>query len=431
MPKRALAIVLLASSAHANYAFQGTLTVSGGYTTNAAGAAGNTPGNPADGLFLINPGVVFSSALPRAIQRISCNFLTQLYIEHPQLDSITNRLEYLGLFLPSRTTELQLSAYVLQSQINGANVEVNAGQVTRGGSEPFFGTGLTELFTWNLSQNLHLTQGAGFVAFIPTLAGVSPTYTGSLSLGVTRTWRRDSFAGNLQLGYFYYGETFNPVTNADGTVDATNIVAARQQANGQFLFEWRHDFQHFWTIRLAAGVATVFGISDDTQLWQPAGAAGVNYTHPKFQAELLYTRGIVPNPVVSHTFVSDTVALHGTVPFGEKSHMALSGGGSFAHYQEADFGATGTPVNVFFVDASLNYLPRDWLTIFVRYIYQNQLPEEGEQSEIPSLERHQVLLGLSIIYPPQGAVVVPNGPPIRVDRSDAISIPDVHSPTTR
>jgi hypothetical protein len=430
MPKRALAIVLVASSALANYAFQGTLTVSGGYTTNAAGATGNTPGTPADGLFLINPGVIFSSALPRAIQRISYNFLTQLYIEHPQLDSITNRVEYLGLFLPSPTTELQLSAYVLQSQLNVVNAEVNAGQVTRAGSEPFFGTGLTELFTWNLSQNLHLTQGAGFVSFIPTLTGLSPTYTGSLSVGVTRTWRRDSFAGNLQLGYFYYGETRGPAPNANGTVDPDSVLApVRQQINGQFLFEWRHDFQHFWTIRLATGVTTVFGITDDTQLWQPAGAAGVNYTHPKFQAELLYTRGIVPNPVVSHTFVNDTVSLHGTVPFGEKSHMALTGGGSFAHYQEADFGVTGTQVNVVFVDASLNYVPRDWLTIFVRYIYQNQLAEE--QSEIPNLERHQVLLGLTLIYPPQGAVVVPSGPPIRVDRSDAVSIPDVHSPTTR
>ena len=30
---------------------------------------------------------------------------------------------------------------------------------------------------------------------------------------------------------------------------------------------------------------------------------------------------------------------------------------------------------------------------------------------------------------PQGAAVVPGGPPIRVDRSDAVTIPDVHTPT--
>src|SRR5262249_32664680 len=158
-----------------------------------------------------------------------------------------------------------------------------------------------------LSQSLHLTQGVGFTAFIPTTTGLSATYLGNFTLGATRTWRRDSFAGNLQLGYFYYGETRGPITNADGTVDpAAVLTPAQQQINGQFLFEWRHDFQHFWTLHLAAGVATVFRATDGGgQIWQPAGSAGVNYTHPKFQAELLYTRGMVPNPVVQSTFVND------------------------------------------------------------------------------------------------------------------------------
>ena len=117
-------------------------TVSGGWTSNAAGATGNNP----DGLFLISPGVIFTSALPRVIQRLAYTFSTMLYIDHSELDNISNRLDWTAQFLPSPTTEVQLNVYVLQSQLNGfANTDLTAGQVTHTGVLNYWGAGLTEL----------------------------------------------------------------------------------------------------------------------------------------------------------------------------------------------------------------------------------------------------------------------------------------------
>jgi hypothetical protein len=157
----------------------------------------------------------------------------------------------------------------------------------------------------------------------------------------------------------------------------------------------------------------------------------VHYVHPKIQLDLIYSRGMVPNPYVQSTFVADSVVLRGTVPFGEKSHLSLSGSGTYTHDEAADTinGSIGTTVNLFYVDLSLNWNPRDWLIVFLRYDYQNQLADATQTPPIASLERHVVLVGLTITYPPQGAAVVANGPPIRVDRSDAVTIPDVHTPT--
>jgi hypothetical protein len=397
------------------------LTASGGWTSNAAGATGSTPGDPSDGLFLISPGVIFTSALPRAVQRLAYTFSTQLYVNHSELDAISNRLDWTGQFLPSPTTELQLNAYVLQSQLNGfTNTDVTAAQVTRSGVLDYWGAGLTELLTVSLSQTLRITQGAGFLAYIPTTADVGATYSGNASLGLTKSWQRDSFGGHLALGYLYYGETRGPMM----------ISPSQQQIDGSLMLEWRHDFEHFWTIHLGAGVATVFRATDGGgQIWQPIGEAGVHYVHPKIQWELLYTRGMLPNPYVQSTFVADTVSTHATVPFGEKSHLAFVGGGSYVHDQAANTinGEIGATVNLFYVDGSLNWNPREWLVVFTRYTYQNQLADASQP--IASLERHLVLLGVTVTYPPQGAAVVANGPPIRVDRSDAVTIPDVHTPT--
>jgi hypothetical protein len=369
------------------------------------------------------------------VQRLSYNFFTQLYAVHSSLDSISNRLEWSGVFLPSKTTELTIGTYLLQSQINGATVDYGLGQVTTIGRQSFWGVGANELLNWQIDQNHIFKQGATFSTYIPTTTGVDPNYTVSLDLAIARVWGRDAFAGRLQLAYYRYGETRGPTKNNDGTVDPDGVVSPlQQQIGGQFLFDWRHDFQHFWNINLAAGVATVFRAEDGGgQIWQPAGTAAAHYTHPKVQLDLIYNRGLIPNAVVQRTFVGDTLALRGTVPFGERSKLALSGGASYVHYQEADTftGDIGTKVNLFYVDATLTWAPIDWLVVFSRYSYQNQLADDTQRTPIASIERHQVMLGLTATYPPRPAAVVPQGPAVRVDKADVEPIPDVHSAVIR
>ena len=85
-------------------------------------------------------------------------------------------------------------------------------------------------------------------------------------------------------------------------------------------------------------------------------------------------------------------------------------------------------MHLFYVDGALNWNPRDWLIIFTRYTYQSQFPDSTQPTQIVSIDRHLILAGLTVLYPPQGAAVVATGQPVRVDRSDAVTIPDVHTP---
>jgi hypothetical protein len=426
------------STAHANYAFQGIVSVSGGWTSNAAGSAATAGGTDGDGLFIISPSLVFTSALARAVQRLQYTFLTQLYASHPELASINNRLDWTGFFLPSPTTDLMVGAYAQHAQLNNINLataDPGVGGITRAGTLSYWGAGLTETLTWHWSPVGRLVQGAGFTAFIPQATGLGQSYTGTLSLGAHRTFRRDSFGGDLQLNYIYYGETRGPVTNSDGTIEPDGVVLpTQQQISGNFMFRWRHDFERFWVVGLGTGVATVFRATDGGgQVWQPAGEALVQYVHPRTQLELMYTRGMVPSALVQRTFVADTLTLRGTVPFPEKSRLSFTAGGTYSHNVVADAltGDTGSTVDVFFVEGSLNWQPLTWLTVFTRYQYQNQLADESQDPPIPSLERHLVLVGLIGTYPAEGAAYVPTRAPARVDRSDAVSIPDVHSEPPR
>jgi hypothetical protein len=432
----------LPSVAGAKYAFQASVALSGGWTNNASGASANTPGTPTDSdfFFLISPSVVFTSALPRAVQRISYNFSTQLYASHPELASLANRLDWGGFFAPSASTELLLGVYGSQSQINTVNVTTvdsatTPAQVTRPGSFNYFGAGANETLLWNWSKTGRLIQGAGFGAFIPTSSGLGTTYTGSGSLGTDYSFRRDAIGGDVKLDYVYFDAQRGPVTNPDGTVNPDGIVVpVQQQILGNALARWRHDFGNFWNTELDFGVVVVMRASDGGgQIWQPAGAAAVRYLHPKISGELAYSHGAAPSALVQTTFMNDTVSLRGGAPLGAKSKLAFGAGATYTHGQALDSnnGTVGSAINLFLVDASLNWAPVDGLTLFTRYQYQNQLGDETLNPPIASFSRHLVMLGLTYIYPPVGAAVVPARLSQRVDKSDEVGIPDLHSQQPR
>ena len=433
MRARWLSMVLVlvgTHAAHANHAFQGQVSASVGWTSNASGAPKGL--EEQDGLSLIDTSVIFTSALARVVQRLSYDFAAQIYFTHPTLDTISNRLDWMGLFLPSKTTDLTLNAYAMESQYNSASVQTGT-QLTRTGTETFFSAGLNQGLTWNYSPSGRFTQSVGFTAFVPTTGSFSQTYLANSSVGLHRELRRDLVGGDLALAYYYYGAIRGPAPRSDGSIDPNAVITPEQnQLSGSFLFRWSHDFAGFWSINAGAGVATLFRASDGGgQIWQPAAEAGVHYTHPKFLADLTYTRGLVPNQLVQQTFVSDSVSLRGTLPFPIKATtLALTGSAGYTHYQLANTlsGSANGSYNAFFVDAVLNWVPRPWLTVFTRYSYSNQLGDTTQTPPISSIERHLVVAGLAIVYPPVGAAYLSNRAPVRVDRSDAVELPDLHAP---
>jgi hypothetical protein len=429
-----LVVVAPPTTGRANYTFQGIVGVSGGYTSNASGGAANSPDAQPDALILVTPGVVFTSALARAIQRLSYNFSAQFYAKHPDLATLSNRLDWNGLFQPSRTTELVLNSYVLQSRLNSATPD-SLGQLTRVGTQTYWSVGLTEALLWTLSPQLRLTQNLSFNGFLPTTDAIGQSYTTTAGVGLLRVFRRDSFGADFQFGDYFYREARGPITNPDGTVDPHGIVTpSRDELSAQLMLRWRRDLGVFWNINLGFGAATLFRATDGGgRIWQPVGEAGVHYVHPRIQLALTYARSLTPSPIVQSTFVTDNVGLHALLPFGFKSHVNFTGGGSYVHFQDADTftGNLSTKVDLFLVDAALDWMPRDWLSVFTRYTYSNQLASTQSNPPVASIERHIFLVGLSIVYPPQGAALVPKSSPIRVDRSDAVDIPDLHAPSEK
>jgi hypothetical protein len=434
-----MAVALLPAPAHAKYAFQGMLTLTGGWTSNATGAA-TAPGQPeaADFFGVISPSIVFTSGVARAVNRVSYNFSAQLYVSHPELASYANRVDWAGFFTPSPNTQLLLGVTGTQSQLNTVNALTTTDssqtpiQVTTVGTEQYFGVSASEMLLWGFARVARLYQSAGFAAFIPQARGLGDTYHASGALGLERAFRRDGFAGELRLDYTYFAAQRGPTLNPDGSVNPDGeVVPARQHLTSNLLFRWRRDFGNFWNTELAAGVVMVMRANDGGgQIWQPMGLAAVRYLHPRGSVDLSYSHAVAPNALVQQTYASDTVTLRGSVPLGVKSRVFVSAGGGYSHgvVINSESGQTGSAVDLFLADATLNWAPLSGLSLFTRYQYSSQLPDAGQSPPIPSISRHLVMVGVSGIYPTQAAAVVPSRLALRVDGSDNPGIPDPHSP---
>ena len=346
-----LVAVLLPSVAQAKYAFQGLGTLSAGWTSNAAGTPENT-GTPttSDFFFIVNPSVVFTSALPRALQRVTYSLSAQLYLTHSELDSLNNRLSWSGFFRrrPTRSSSPRSTPRRRSSTASTCSARLGldaaAGHAARarrisGAQAP------TRCLIWSLTKNSRLIEGLGFSTLIPTTAGLGDTYTGSGSLGYDYLFRKDAFGGDFKLDYIYYQQVRGPITNADGTVDPNGIVQpTRQQLSFNLLAKWRRDFGYYWNTSLDAGAMLVMRADDGGgRIWEPAGAAAVHYLNPKIQADLSYSHGAAPNALVQQTFISDVVSLRAALPFGVKSKLSFSASASYSHGRRSSTPTTAPP----------------------------------------------------------------------------------------
>ncbi len=432
-----LAVVALPSAARANYAFQGVVSASGGWTNNASGAPVNSPTTPTDpdSFFIISPGVVFTSSLARAVQRLAYTFSALIYSHHPELSTLTNRLEWMAAITPTRQSELLLTAFGSQFQLNTLNtVSIDSPmpvQLTRAGTQTYWNAGTTESLIWAASTQWRLLQTGSFLALIPQGVGLSQSYTASGSIGAERLFRANAFAGILRLDYIYYQEQRGPVTNPDGTVNPDGVVLPTQQdVVNNLSGRWRRDVGNFWNLELSGGVFLLMRATDGGgRIWQPTAVAAVHYLHPKFQSDLMYTHGAFPNPLVEEVLVSDLVTLRATVPLSVKARVAFNAGGYYSHSREFDsvHGSLSGAIDLIGVDGGLTYSPVAGLALFGRYNFLYQAGGGTAAVPIPDLERHTVLFGLIGTYPTEAATVVPSRHALRVDGSDMTAIPDLHA----
>jgi hypothetical protein len=144
----------------------------------------------------------------------------------------------------------------------------------------------------------------------------------------------------------------------------------------------------------------------------------------------MYQHMVQPNAVAASTFAVDEVALRGTLPFPEKTHLYFSATAAYQHARQIDFatGLTLTRAEIAVVDGTLRFQPRQDIGAFARVSLFEQIghPDDGPQAQL-NIRRTVIMLGLNITYPGQPVARVPSQQSVRVDRSDMESIPEPHS----
>jgi hypothetical protein len=416
-----------AATSHAKASIQAQLLFSGAYNSNILNVpADATPGPQGDFQFELRPSLILTTGVPRAVQRLAYLFDLFVFAKNGDADSYTHRVEWGGVFLPSKTTQMLLFAAFNEGRLNTFTLTQSSATqpvlVTPPGGVTFIGGQTTETFAWDVTALWRLTQSLAFSGYWPLDPRTSPdTYTLDSHVIPERVFQYDAIGLDLRNNYVLYSQLVAP----DGTV-----TAQQQTLLNSLTARWRHDFGHFWNSELTAGLieGNVLG-ADGPSVWMPTGLAAIRYLHPYAQVDLSYAHTVQPNPLVAQTFELDQVALRGGLPLGLKTHLWLSAAVAYQYAKELDFlnGTTVGRAQVVAVDGTLIWAPRTEIQLFARYQYADQIGYAQDPLPLPSYTRQVGLIGMIVTYPGDPAAVVPNRQALRVDRTDVVGIPEPHS----
>jgi hypothetical protein len=429
--------------ARAKTVVQGVAFASVGFTDNVLSLpvpppGATTPGPDWDFFFQLRPSVVLTTGTPRAIQRLAYVFDANLFASHSEANSYTNRLEWAGFFLPTKATEVLVSAAVSEGRLNTFNLTTGSAQqplqaVAPGGTT-FVGATLLQSLNWELAQNWRSLQTLGFNAYVPIDPRLTPSsFEVDTHWGTDHGWKHDALGFDLRVDWVLYTEVRGPAppVTGGGVPTGNGVVSPQQQQIiNALVLKWKHDFGHFWNTQAELGaVIDTPANGTGSSIVQPAALAAVRYLHPYSQVELNYAHTVQPNTIVGQTFAIDSVLLRVAVPFGEKSRVVGSASGGYQHGSVLDLvtGGTTSSVELILADATITWSPRREFNAYVRYQYFNQIGHASDPAPQPSLSRQTVMLGITGAFPGEPAAVVPTREALRVDRSDATGIPEPHS----
>jgi hypothetical protein len=439
--------ITLSQLAFAKSSLQGQAAVSLGWTDNVLSVP-DVPTPPStqvpqsDFYFQLRPSLIFTHGAARVVTRLSYTFNADLYATHSEANSYNHVVAWQGFFLTSKTTDLLLGASVSTGRLNAFNTAQAAGAtpivlVTPGGQN-FVSTTFNEQFGWDATARWRFLQSLGVNSYSPIDPHSSPdTVQVENHLNLDRSWRFDAVGLDLRTALSVVtelrgptGVEVGPTSVSVGTPIPVGALSPRQLVliNGLTL-KWRHDFGRFWATELDGGVVEASRLEGrTTAIWQPAVLAALRYLHPYGQAELSYAHNVQPNPIVAQTFVIDAFALRLGVPLGQRTNLLLAGSAGYQLSRTVDFdtGGTTSTAHSILVDGSLGWTPRPEISLFLRYQLFDQIGEAGFTAT-QSLLRHTVMLGAIATWPAQAAAIVPSREALRVDRADAVNIPEQHS----
>jgi hypothetical protein len=417
---------------------QGTFTGDLAWTDNVMNAPSNAPAalllRPpvADFFFELRPGVILSSGAPRFVSRAEYFFQADLFARESEGNSYSNTLSWQSFYLASPRSELLFSVLGQQGRLNTFNLTEpsSASPVSvlsaAAASTNFAQVSSSEVLLYHLPQAWTVSQSLIGRAWFDLDPGLLPNvYEVVGNVAPTHRWTVDSLALDLRFDFVYYDQVRDPKSNVV-------TAPALSQLLNQLSVRWRRDWTSFWNTELAAGIVEANNVgSASIAIVQPAGLAALRYNHRRGTGELMYQHMTQPNAVAASTFALDEVALRGTLPFPEKTHLYFSATAAYQHARQIDF-ATGLTVSraeIAVVDGTMRWQPRPEVGAFLRVSLFDQIghPDDGPQAQL-NIRRTVIMLGLNVSYPAAPVARVPTQQSQRVDRSDMESIPEPHSP---
>jgi hypothetical protein len=424
----AFASCTLAPSALGAPKVQGVAEVSGGYTDNAESAPDvPIPGEPpkSGGAFvLLSPGIVVANVTQRSNQRLQYTFTYDLFLQSASESTSSNRLDYRGFFDLSPRVNLTLGATALQSNEYSAILitapAVGSVNALPPGSDSFLSATVNELMSFDLGPGWRAYEAAAVAEQTPLFDTVAPrTFAPSGRAGIERTFERDAAGVEARADY--------SIVQGALALDGTPL-GVQEQIIGTGVGIWRHDWGRYFTSRVEAGALRLQRLNTDSGLWQPAGAASLNYATESGEAGLAYDHTVTTNPYLGQTLLIDEVRLRGALPLTKKGEILAAASAGYQAGRILDEDANlAAHVDAILGDVGIGWQIAPSILVALRYQHIQQLSDTQVPPLPVSFTRNSILVGTTIKFPPERDMPRAYRAPLRVDSADEIR--DVVEPT--
>lgn len=413
-----------AADARADERLQGTVSATTGYTDNILSASdppqAGMRGPEADAFSNVSPGLILSIERPRVAHVLQYLFTANLYLEHSEANSYTNRLSWQAAWSLTPLAQLLTGIAAIQGELHTFDTSVPGATDVQPLPEPelFINVQANESYLWDFSQRWHLAQTL-LVGYHRSLADVPltpDTYDVNSLLTVERAWKYDAAAAIARVNF----------TRSDYLDEMGELSNREDQLLYGLEARWRHDIGNYWSSELRAGAVMVSPIGDedaDTAGPVPSAAAILRYLHPEGTATLTAQRDVRVNLFTGSTYVANEAQLYAALPFDAASRRWTITGRA-AYQLGRTVSLDGDPeelqTTIFQLDATLATEVVRGVDLALRYQYHNQENEEIPMPEQPigDYQRQTLLLTLSFTYPRRPATAIPFRAPLRVDRRD-------------
>lgn len=420
---RSLAAVTLLSAPHAlaEIAIQGVGEASVGFSDNAQSAPEppleDGPSRGAGAFFLLSPGVVFATASAQAEQRLTYRYEYNLSLADSHATTSVNRLEYLGFF--DLAPRLQLLLGGMASVSSGYSALSFVGTAAGGlspvptGSAALLGLTVDETLQWDMAPGWRGYEGVTFSMQTPLFDTQAPTtLSPRLRLGAERSFRFNAVGAEARGEYTVISEGLD--FNGEPTGQQRQFV-------GTGVATYRHDFGYLFTGRAEVGVQRVQRLNSGEGQFFPTGAAALGYATDTGAAQLSYRRSVTANALLGQFSENDEVRLYGGVPLTRKGELFCAANAAFQRGSLLDPNLDDAiDLEIWLADVSLGYRATDYLTLGLRYQHVDQYSSKDPPVRgLPvTYYRNDVMIGATVVFPPERQMPRPYRAPARVDGGD-------------